>query len=277
MTARPLLRYHGGKWLLAPWIIEQFPRHRTYVEPFGGGASVLLRKDRTHAEVYNDLDGEIVNVFRVVRDHGAELLRAIELTPFARVEFDLSFQPSDDPIEQARRTIVRSLAGFGSNMTSRTRTGALERTGFRNTAKRSGTTPARDWRNYPDKLPELIDRLRGVVIENRDAIEVMRQHDETETLHYVDPPYVPETRDAGTDYRHEMTGEDHEHLADVLHDLRGYVIVSGYRSALYDRLFAGWRRVERKALADGARPRVECLWLSPNMPARGLFDLPPPE
>src|SRR5262245_58814798 len=107
---RPVLRYHGGKWRLAPWIIEHFPEHRIYVEPYGGGASVLLRKSRAFAEVYNDLDGDVVNVFRVLRDRAsaAALIRAIELTPWARDEFRLSYRPASDPVERARRTIARA-------------------------------------------------------------------------------------------------------------------------------------------------------------------------
>src|SRR5690606_6837914 len=100
MTARPIIRYHGGKWRIAPWIISHFPEHRVYVEPFGGGGSVLLRKPRSYAEVYNDLDGEIVNLFRVARDCGDELIRSVELTPFARDEFMLAYEETEDPIEQ---------------------------------------------------------------------------------------------------------------------------------------------------------------------------------
>jgi DNA adenine methylase len=107
----------------------------------------------------------------------------------------------------------------------------------------------------------MIERLRGVVIENREACEVMLAHDGPETLHYVDPPYVPETRDKGSDYRHEMTEDDHRKLAAVLESLTGAVVLSGYRCGLYDELFAGWKLVERRAFADGARERVECLWL----------------
>ncbi len=251
---RPLVRYHGGKWILAPWIIEHFPAHRCYVEPFGGGGSVLLRKPRSYAEVYNDLDGEMVNLFRVVRDSGENLRRLLELTPFSRVDFRESYEASSDPLEQARRTVVRSFMGFGSNSHNKN-------TGFRSNSNRSGTTPAHDWRNYPGALGAIIERLRGVVIENRDAVEVMRTHDAETTLHYVDPPYVAATRDKGGDYRHEMTDEQHRALAAALSELKGAVIVSGYPSPLYDELFAGWQRVERRALADGAAERTEVLWL----------------
>lgn len=271
---RPILRWHGGKWKQARWIVQHLPPHRVYVEPFGGAASVLLWKSRSYAEVYNDMDGEIVNLFRVVRDRGDELRRALELTPFARDEFDLSYSPADCALEQARRTVLRSFAGFGSNMSKTTSTGSIERTGFRANSNRSGTTPAHDWRNYPSHLPDIVDRLRGVVIENRDANQVMRAHDGEQTVHYVDPPYVPGTRDAGSDYRHELTEADHVTLAETLRSLRGVVVLSGYDSDLYRDLFGDWRRIERAAHADGARPRTECLWLSPRCPAAGLFEAP---
>tara|TARA_S200002703_G_C3774566_1_gene238468 strand:- start:47 stop:721 length:675 start_codon:yes stop_codon:yes gene_type:complete len=213
-----------------------------------------MRKDRSYAEVYNDLDDEIVNLFRVVRDNGRELIEKLELTPFSRVDFKESYESTNHPIEQARRTVARSYMGFGSNAHNK-------KTGFRCNSNRSGTTPAHDWRNYPKAVTAMVERLRGVVIENRCALEVMKHQDTKETLHYVDPPYVPETRDAGGDYRHEMTVEDHKQMAEVLNGLDGMIVLSGYRSKLYDELFAGWKRVERRALADGAKERTECLWL----------------
>lgn len=265
MCKRPILRWHGGKWILANWIIAHLPKHRVYVEPFGGAGSVLLRKPRSYAEVYNDLDGEVVNLFRVARERGDELRRALELTPFARDEFSLSYEPTDDPVEQARRTVARSFMGFGSNSHNKA-------TGFRANSNRSGTTPAHDWRNYPDAFVAVIERLRGVCIENRDAVEVMKAHDGDETVHYVDPPYVAATRDKGGDYRHEMTDADHEALAAELHNLRGAVVLSGYASPLYDGLYRDWQRIERAALADGARERTEVLWLSPRCPGADLFE-----
>lgn len=262
---RPVLRYHGGKWKLASWIISHFPPHRVYVEPFGGAASVLLRKPRSYAEVYNDLDGEIVNVFRVLRDpaQARQLERVLRLTPFAREEFELSYIRDEDPIEQARRTIARSFMGFGSNAHNRP-------TGFRANTTRSSTTPSHDWAHYPDQIGAFVERLRGVVIENRPAIEVIQQHDSRETLHYVDPPYVHAARGAGMvgNYRHEMTDDDHRELAEVLRSVRGAVVVSGYPTPLYEDLYAGWRMVVRTGYADGAadgtQRRTEALWLSPN-------------
>ena len=264
MTAptRPLVRYHGGKWKLAPWIIINFPQHKCYVEPFGGGGSVLIRKERSYAEVYNDLDGEIVNLFTVAMDQGEALAQLCEITPFERSEFELSYSPASDSLEQARRTLVSSFMGFGSASVSH------QISGFRANSNRSGTTPAHDWINYPDALRALIQRLRGVVIENRDAASCMKQHDAPTTLHYVDPPYVHDTRylkNKTHTYRHEMTDADHEALAESLHNLKGMVILSGYHCDLYDVLYKGWQRIERKAFADGAKERTEVLWMNASV------------
>lgn len=262
---RPVLRWHGGKWLLAPWIISHFPEHRIYVEPFGGAGSVLMRKVRSYAEVWNDLDDAVATLFRVLRsDDAAELVRRIRLTPFARTEFDTTSQPlPDDPIEKSRHLILRSFMGFGSNGHGRS-------TGFRANSNRSGTTPAQDWANYPEALQAVIERLQGVVIEHRDAAQVMQQHDTAETLHYVDPPYVWATRgDERPDYVHELDNDQHADLLAFLRTLKGMVVLSGYPHPLYDEMLSDWRRVEREALADGARKRTEVLWINPKACAAG--------
>jgi DNA adenine methylase len=263
---RPLLRWHGGKWLLAPWIISHFPPHRTYVEPYGGAASVLIRKERSYAEVYNDLDDDVVNLFRILRgphEQAWELHHRLVVTPFARTEFEEAYEHTEDPIERARRLIIRSFMGFGSDGHNGSRL-----TGFRANSNRSGTTPAHAWHNYSDALECIMARVAGVVIECRPALEVMAQQDSAETLHFVDPPYVHSTRSPAKNssrrnYRHEMTDADHAELLHFSRGLKGMVVLSGYPHALYDRFLTGWRRVEREALADGARKRIEVLWLNP--------------
>lgn len=265
--ARPALRYMGGKWRDAPWIIEHFAPHKTYVEPFGGGASVLLRKSRSYGEVYNDLNGEVVNLFRVLRDEtmASHLVEKLRLTPFARAEFDESYEHVLGPVESARRLIIRSFMGFGSAGVN------CATTGFRASCTRSGTTPAHDWANYPDALLATIDRMRGVVVEQQDASAVMRRHDAADTLHYCDPPYMPATRSQKKgpqglyhSYVHEMTVQDHEKLLATLCEMRGLVVLSGYHNALYDTALAGWERSEKASRADGARARIEVLWINPR-------------
>lgn len=261
--SRPVLRWHGGKWKLAPWIIQHFPKHRVYVEPFGGAASVLFRKPRSYGEVYNDLDGDVVNLFRVLRDPdcAAELERRLRLTPFARTEHADAYTVATDPIERARQLVILSLMGFGSNGHNRQR-----KTGFRSNSNRSGTTPAHDWANYPDRLGDIVSRIRGVVIESRPALDVMRQHDSAGTLHYVDPPYLPETRSglmhSPSCYAHEMSAEDHTDLLIGIREIVGMVVLSGYPSEIYDDALLGWLKIECDALADGASPRTEVLWLN---------------
>jgi DNA adenine methylase len=276
-VTRPVLRWHGGKWRLAPWIIAHLPPHRCYVEPFGGAASVLLRKARAHAEIYNDLDDEAVNLFRVLRDRAAaaRLIGQLRLTPFARREFEASYESAAEPVERARRFVAMSFMGFGSNAHTR------HSTGFRANSNRSGTTPAQDWANFPAALAAIVERLQGVIIESRDAIQVMRAHDGADTLHYVDPPYVHATRCPSPghhpDYRgyqHELGDDDHRRLIEVLRALSGMVVLSGYPSALYAELLPDWRRETRISHADGARERIECLWINAQACARFDARLP---
>lgn len=266
-VSRPVVRWYGGKWILAPWIVSHFPRHRTYVEAFGGGGSVLLRKPRAVEEIYNDLDGCVVNLFRVLRDpdKGAALARALYLTPFSREELNESYAPGGDDVERARRLVVRSYMGFGSNAHN-----AETKTGFRGN-NRNGQPPAVDWRNFPDNIPAVVERLRGVAIESRDACEVMTKYDGENVLIYADPPYMRSTRNPRQGYRHDMVEADHVRLVECLRGLKAAVILSGYRTSLYDDALSDWRRVDRHANADGGRARLESLWLN----ARAVEDSGP--
>lgn len=259
-VTRPILRYHGGKWMLAPWILSQFPAHRTYIESFGGGGSILLRKNRSFSEVYNDLDEEIVSLFRVARDQGEQLAQMLELTPFARAEFEGAYRRPKTELERARHTIIRSFMGFGSDGVH-----SNHKTGFRGRSQRSGTTPAHDWMNFPESFRIIILRLRGVVIENRPAMEVIEKYDNPNALHYVDPPYPHSTRqrvDAARGYRHEMNDDDHRALAWLLGKVKGAVMISGYGCELYNEIYRGWERIEKTGpFCDGALERTEVLWM----------------
>lgn len=257
---KTVLRYFGGKWKVAPHIISHFPKHTTYVEPFGGAASVLLRKSRSFTEVYNDLDETMVNLFTVVRDHCEELARRLYLTPYARTEFfEDRGKNADDPIEWARKTAVQAFLGYGSNGL-----GPFSKTGFR-----SISTGEKEWARYPESLFRVMERLRGVIIEHRHALAIIDMFADADTLFYVDPPYVHETRASRVNYTHEMTDDDHTALAQVLHSVVGKVVISGYACPLYDKLYADWPRQTFKTFADiTARGRVgareEVLWMSPN-------------
>lgn len=265
---RPPVRWHGAKFLMSRQIIPYLPAHRLYTEAFGGGAGVLLHKPRSHAEIYNDLDDDIVGLFRVLQDpaQACRLIELLRLTPFARREFEIAYEWSDDPVERARRLVIRSFMGFGSNAHSASQRGH-QSTGFRSNSNRSGTTPAQDWWNLPDAYGAIIDRMRGVVIEHRDALIVLKRHDALTSLHYVDPPYVHDTRSVfkggKSAYKHEMDEGGHAALLETLRGLAGMVVLSGYAHPLYDDALHDWRRIEFAALADGARPRTEVLWINP--------------
>lgn len=263
-----MLRYHGGKWLLAPWLTSFFPPHETYVEPFGGAASVLLRKPPSPNEVYNDLDADVANLFAVLRSPDApELVRQLRLTPFSRNEWEQAYQHCDDALERARRLIIRSYMGFSSAGSS-----SGHQTGFRYKPARSRITPARDWADYPEALAAVCGRLQGVVVEGRSAFDLIPALDEPNTLFYVDPPYLLDTRvtEARRNpcYRHELTDNEHRRLLLLLRSVRGYVVLSGYAHPLYEELLHDWTREDRTHRADSGGMRLETVWLNPACAAQ---------
>ena len=228
---------------------------------------MLLRKPPERAEVYNDIDGDVVNLFRVLRDPkmAEQLNQLVELTPYSRTEFFATYEPTDDPLERARRTVARAAMAFGS--TSR----SLHRTGFRATPFRGrSTTGVQDWRSYPGHIPSFVDRLRNVVIEDRPALDVIRQQDAPGVLFYVDPPYPVSTRtpvrcpgELGRAYARDLDDDEHRELAQVLRSLEGMVVLSSYPCDLYEDLYPDWQQVRKEALGDSGARRTEVLWISP--------------
>jgi DNA adenine methylase len=234
---------------------------------------VLLRKPRSEREVYNDIDSDIVNVFRVLRDYPGELARVLGLTPYSREEYELACEPSDDPVERARRSIVRlgmghSGAGaqydpFGGNASRGSPPG------FSTGDLRVGGSVVSSWVSHIDMLGDIVERVRGVTIEHRDALELLPVWDSTGTVFYADPPYLSDTRRSKSIYKYEMTEERHVALAKALCQLEGSVLVSGYDSPLYNDLYAGWEKHIREAKSQGGSrrnpfvdiSRVEVLWV----------------
>ena len=259
------MRYHGGKYRLASWIMQFFPAHTTYVEPFGGAAGVLLQKPRSYSEVYNDLDQDIVNVFRVLRDPqlAAALCYQMHHTPYARIEFEEAYLTTSDPVERARRTLIRAEMGFGS-------AGATKnRTGFRTDTARKYATSSHLWPRLPAQLKQFTDRLRGVLIENRPALKVIENHDRADTLFFIDPPYRLDTRKLrpkSSCYNYEMTNEQHDELLQAMLSIKGMAIISGYDSDQYNDTLLGWERhatISRISAGRGTDQRTEIVWLNP--------------
>jgi DNA adenine methylase len=269
---RPVLRYLGAKWKLAPWIIRHFPPHDAYVEPFGGSAAVLLTKAPSPLEVYNDLGEEVYNFFRVLRDEAlcARLVRALEFTPWHRLEFEACYEglgdPEDDPVERARRFFVVSWQGIRGNHTKRPAWRFVKSGG--NFAK----TPSETWAF--DHLYAASVRLRRVQFEHRDALEVIRDYDAPDTLFYLDPPYLASTRSTwGSQYEVDEASEEwHRGLLEVALAAKGMVLISAYPSALYEEVLgrAGWTRATTLAQGNAVRRGVkeEVLWISPRASER---------
>lgn len=239
------------------------PVHRNYVEVFGGAAGVLLRKDRSHIEVYNDLDRQVVSIFQILRDKtlSTELIRAVALTPFAREEFESSYDTSDDPIEAARRFIFRCYSGHGTCSVN-----PADSNGFRSCDIRAGKAYAREWDGIPESISSAGSRLQGVTIENLDFRRLIPKFDAPETFFFVDPPYPRSTRDSGgKGYLHEMSDHDHEQLSWLLHQIKGRAMVCGYQCGLYDRIYHDWTKAQKSTTAagqSGAVPRTECVWMN---------------
>jgi len=259
-VTRSVLRYFGGKWAIAPWIIQHMPPHRVYVEPFGGGGSVLLRKPRSRCEVYNDLDEEIVSIFRTVQDpvQCRRLIKVLKRTPYSRAEYRRAFMPSKDPVIRAQRAIIRSFMGIHHS--------ALFMPSKASAFASTASSGYRSWVSYPRHLAEACRRLRGVIIEQRDAMQVIDIQDSPDTLFFIDPPYLPTTRNMSARYRHDMDEPAHIRLLDRLQTIQGVAMVAGYPSALYDRMLSTWTRIEKDHYARvmGVRKAVEVLWISPR-------------
>ncbi len=256
--------WYGGKFTHLDFILPHLPQECAhFCDVFGGSAAVLINRRPVPVETYNDLDSELVNFFRVLRDHQEELVRAISLTPFSREELVLACEPACglSEVERARRFYVRA---------RQTRTGLAQTSSEGRWAhcvltSRAGMAGAVSrWLGAVEALPEIAQRLQRVQIENAPAVEVICRYDTPDTVFYADPPYVHETRGDSAAYSFEMSDRAHEELAEVLNQVRGRVVLSGYRNGLYGRLYAGWRRIDApEKLCHSVRSRRrESLWVN---------------
>jgi DNA adenine methylase len=249
---------------LAKWIIEHFPDHRIYLEPFGGGASVLLNKAPVDVETYNDIDWRLTTFFRVLRDHGEEFVRRASLTPYSQVEFDASAAPPEwtDEIGMALCNFVRWRQSFA---------GKAQSWSYTTTRARGGMAgDANAWWSAIEALPQIIERLRRVQFVCQSAFDVIPKFDHDEALIYCDPPYLHETRcEHSTNvYHQELTDGEHRRLGDLLQECKSAVVLSGYDSPLYAEVYGRWQKVSRQIAnhAAGGKQKArqtECLWIKP--------------
>lgn len=250
---KQVLKYPGAKHRISDWIVNNMPKHNVYLEPYAGSLAVLLNKPRCHIETVNDLHGEVVNFFRVLRDKPDELKRLIDFTPYSREEYELAYQESKDEMERARRFCVRCWQGFGC--------ANQYKNGFKSGQQSKSPNPAKAWADYSEIIIQASERLRGVQIENLPAIELIKRYNTADVFIYADPPYLRSTRKKYL-YKYEMTDREHIEMLETLVEHPGKVMISGYENDLYNFMLNGWRKIRKKTLAEGGVKREEVLWMN---------------
>lgn len=255
---KPILKYPGAKWRLSPWIIENMPDHESYLEPYFGSGGVFFNKPKSRLETINDINGEIINFFKVCRDRPEELGRSISLTPWARDELkSCKSTETDNEVERARITAVTCFMTFGSRQASNTwrySSGAK---------KNGGPDNAKLWNNLPLIVCEVAGRLKDAQIENKSAIELILKFNGPNVAIHLDPPYVKSTRTLnGDQYTHEMTNADHEELLHTVSDHEAKIILSGYDNELYNDYLKDWWKIHKPTRIERGRIKTETLWMN---------------
>ena len=256
-----LIKYPGSKWNIAEWIIKYFPQHKVYVEPFFGSGSVFFTKRPSYIEVINDIDGDVVNLFKVCREHPDELAQMLELTPYSRDEYNNCRKIEGDDIERARRTVVRYYQTFGAS-TSINNTWKCSQT------KNSPRNPEL-WRRLPQVVFEVCDRLKNAHIENCNALDLIAKNNRQETLLYLDPPYLLNLRKHRL-YKNEISDSIHIELLKLIKNSKAQVILSAYDSELYNSELKSWNTAEINTTAQFGIHRKEKIYFNFDI---GLFAL----
>lgn len=257
---RAIFRYPGSKWSIADWIIQHFPdgyENMVYLEPFAGSSAVFFNKKPGIVETINDIDGDVVNFFRVLRDNPDQLIRGIQLTPFSREEYKLSMERCEEPIERARRFAVRTTQSIGAKPDS----------GWRNHKKAKIGGTALKWNGLPETLATAVTRLKGdtkniVQIEKMDAMKLIQKYDYPDVLMYIDPPYVKDSRRTNKLYQHEMDNEGQNELLEIITKSKAKIILSGYESDLYDSKLSGWYKDSIQTRTTATDLATEIIWMN---------------
>lgn len=271
---RAVFRYPGSKWSIAEWIISHFPdgyENMVYLEPFLGSGAVFFNKRPGIVETINDLDGDVVNLFYVLRERPEDLKRVLELTPYSREEYDKSFENCEDPLEKARRFMVKTTQAIGAKL-------GHGKCGWRNhkSMKIGGT--ACKWGGITETIDAAASRLRGtttnlVQIEHMDAFRLIERYNTPEALIYIDPPYVRSSRKSGALYRHEMTDEDQKRLLEVIVKSRAKIIISGYDNELYKKALDSWKTDSTMSQTTSSKMACEKIWMNYTPPEKQIsFD-----
>ena len=253
---KAVIKYPGSKWSIADWIISFFPGHHSYLEAYFGSGAVLFNKPRSNIETVNDLDGNIVNLFEWIKRDPERLAHEIYFTPYARQVYEDAFaRVPEASLQKAVNFYIRLNMGHGFRTNG-------EKVGWKNDVQgRERAYAATDWVKLPEKIMQAAERLRGVQIENRPAVELIERFNYSNVLVYVDPPYVLGTRH-GKQYRYEMENKDQNDLLDVLLAHKGPVLLSGYDNELYNSRLKGWHREETTCYSQVCSKKREVLWMN---------------
>lgn len=251
-----IVKYPGSKWSIANWIIGFFPEHHSYLEPFFGSGAVLFNKPKSNIETVNDLDGNVVNLFEWIKKDPERLAHEIYYTPYARQVYDEAFAAvPEDSLQKAVNFYIRLNMGHGFRTSG-------EKVEWKNDVQgRERAYAAKDWCDLPEKIMQAAERLRGVQIENKQAVELIQRFNYSNVLIYADPPYVLGTRH-GKQYKCEMDDASHNELIDVLLEHKGPVILSGYDNDLYNDRLNGWHRKETTCYTQSRVRKKEILWMN---------------
>lgn len=269
---RAVFRYPGSKWSIAEWIIQHFPPNyekMVYLEPFVGSGAVFFCKKPGAVETINDLDSDIVNLFCVLRERPEELKRALDLTPYSREEYDRSFEPCEDPVEKARRYMVKTTQAIGAKLQGK------QKCGWRNHKQMKIGGTACKWGDISETVDAAAERLRSdsthlVQIEHMDALRLIERYNNPDTLMYLDPPYLRSSRKSGALYNHEMDDAGQHELLSLIVKSKAKIVISGYESELYDEALAGWHRDETRSQTTSSEMAKEVIWMNYEPPMSQL-------
>lgn len=250
------MKYPGSKWKLAKWIIGFFPQHHSYLEPFFGSGAVLFNKPRSNIETINNMDGNVVNLFEWIKRDPERLAHEIYWTPYARQVYEDAFAAvPEDSFEKAVNFYIRLNMGHGFRTTG-------DKVGWKNDIQgRERAYAAQDWVHLSEKIMQAAERLRGVQIENKAAVELIQRFNYPNVLVYADPPYVLSTRN-GKQYRHEMDNAAHADLLEALLAHEGPVILSGYDNPLYQEMLKDWHQEQKESRTQSLMIKTETLWMN---------------
>lgn len=257
---RRVLNYPGSKWNIASKLVELVPSHHSYLEPYFGSGALLFNKQASNIETVNDLDGEVVNLFKCIQHDSERLSRFVMTTPFSREVYNRQFDPEDsyeDPFQRAAKFLIRCWQGYGFRTNG-------HKVGWKTDVQgRERAYALWNWYRLPNWIIEIAERLRTVQIENQPALKVIERFNNPRVFMYLDPPYLLSVRSARQkQYKHEMTDTDHEVLLKTILSSQAKIMISGYESDMYNEYLREWRKEYFTSCAEQEKPRQEVVWMN---------------